>query len=83
MSNVQLPFVENTWYADTVSYDLSPVGPMVVQEPACGYPLSFHAFWYDEELDELNILPVEVTFQNSIISIGKCNPIGVEHPDDA
>lgn len=83
VSNVALPFVENTWYADAVTYDLDPVGPMVIQEPACGYPLSFHAFWYDEGADELNILPVEITFQDNIMAIGKCNPIGVEHPDDA
>jgi hypothetical protein len=56
---------------------------MVIQEPACGYPLSFHAYWYDEGTDELNPLPIEVAFQNNEISIGKCNPIGVASPDDA
>lgn len=82
VSNVVLPLIENTWYMDSVSYDMSPVGSMVVQEPACGYPLSYHAFWYDEGADELNPLPAEVTFQDNVITIGKCNPIGVYNPDD-
>ena len=51
VSGVRLPLVENTWYSETVSFNMDPVGPMVVQEPACGYPLSFHAFWYDEGTD--------------------------------
>jgi len=51
VSGVTLPLVENTWYKNTMSYNMDPVGPMIVQEPNCGHPLSFQAYWVDEGTD--------------------------------
>jgi len=75
VSEVLLGAIENVWYSDALTYDISVIQPDVKQIPDCCHPLDYRAFSVNE-LGEFVPLPLEITFVDNIFTIKKCNPLG-------
>lgn len=72
-------YMENWWYSSAETLDLSGLytSTDIVQTPACGYDYNFAAYWVPTGETELFQLPAnEITFNNNVLSLEKCSPIG-------
>lgn len=77
ISNVLLPAISNVWYSDEKYYDITPFQPQVVQVPDCCHPLSYNAFIESPAFSgNFMNLPIEISFENNVFTISKCNPVG-------
>lgn len=93
LSLVQLPSMENLWYAESRLYDISYILGQVIPSYDCGYTYVFELFvvLYDENGNETGIsqtLPVEIDFYINLddqvitLNLSKCFPIGQDSPVD-
>lgn len=83
LDDLTLPYLEAKWYAEPATYDVSAIDVDIVQSPACNYDYVYAAYWIPAgEADLLPLPELEISFSQSIFTIGKCHPIGENTPDN-
>lgn len=82
ISNINLPFLENTWYSAKKTYSIAGISADIVQQPACNYGYVYNAYYVPQGETDLFALPQnEISFSNNEFGIKKCNPLGVNTSD--
>ena len=70
------------WYSSPERFDITGISAGIVQTPNCSYGYVYSAYWLPTGYTSPIKLPAnEITFENKVFTIQKCNPLGINTND--